>query len=65
MTASARVAELHDFFMYEYKCSMCDGTHEYSTFCKECVQLNLKNRSRKCPGCGTGFGQDDVIDLFL
>ena len=49
MTASARVAELHDFFMYEYKCSMCDGTHEYSTFCKECVRAHTLLELRRDP----------------
>ena len=48
MTA-ARVAELHDFFMYEYKCSMCDGTHEYSTFCKECVRAHTLLELRRDP----------------
>ena len=42
MTASARVAELHDFFMYEYKCSMCDGTHE-------CADLLQGVRARPHP----------------
>jgi E3 ubiquitin-protein ligase BRE1 len=34
-------------------------------FCRECVQENLKVRSRKCPACGKGFGQDDVHDIYL
>ena len=32
----------------------------FHLFCKECIDENLRNRSRKCPACGEKFGQDDV-----
>jgi hypothetical protein len=35
------------------------------TFCRECVQKNIDNRSRKCPACGERFGKDDVKDIYL
>ncbi|GHJ86044.1 hypothetical protein NliqN6_2446 [Naganishia liquefaciens] len=34
------------------------------TFCEECIQSRLANRSRKCITCMTPFGQDDVKNLF-
>ncbi|XP_057956407.1 E3 ubiquitin-protein ligase BRE1-like 2 isoform X2 [Malania oleifera] len=32
----------------------------YHLFCNPCIQRNLEIRHRKCPGCGTAFGQNDV-----
>lgn len=32
----------------------------YHLFCNPCIQRNLEIRHRKCPGCGTAFGQSDV-----
>lgn len=34
-------------------------------FCKECVDVNIKNRSRKCPACGGRFDTKDVADVWL
>jgi E3 ubiquitin-protein ligase BRE1 len=34
-------------------------------FCKNCVDENIKNRSRKCPACGTRFDTKDVADVWL
>lgn len=34
-------------------------------FCKQCVDENIKNRSRKCPACGTRFDTKDVADVWL
>ena len=34
-------------------------------FCRPCVDKNIKNRSRKCPGCGQRFGMKDVGDVWL
>ncbi|XP_021865497.2 E3 ubiquitin-protein ligase BRE1-like 2 isoform X1 [Spinacia oleracea] len=49
------------------KCSVCfDRPKEvvivkcYHLFCNQCIQRNLEIRHRKCPGCGTAFGQNDV-----
>ncbi|XWS71040.1 hypothetical protein CRYUN_Cryun03dG0102700 [Craigia yunnanensis] len=49
------------------KCSVCfDRPKEvvivkcYHLFCNPCIQRNLGIRHRKCPGCGTAFGQNDV-----
>ncbi|GAB4815094.1 hypothetical protein N2152v2_002140 [Parachlorella kessleri] len=33
-------------------------------FCNECIRRNLETRHRKCPGCGTPFGQGDVKQFF-
>lgn len=49
------------------KCGVCfDRPKEvvitkcYHLFCYQCIQRNLEIRLRKCPGCGTPFGQSDV-----
>ncbi|KAJ8433792.1 hypothetical protein Cgig2_025955 [Carnegiea gigantea] len=49
------------------KCGVCfDRPKEvvivkcYHLFCNQCIQRNLEIRHRKCPGCGTAFGQNDV-----
>ncbi|XWS52410.1 hypothetical protein CRYUN_Cryun11dG0068200 [Craigia yunnanensis] len=49
------------------KCGVCfDRPKEvvivkcYHLFCNPCIQRNLEIRHRKCPGCGTAFGQNDV-----
>ncbi|CAH2033483.1 unnamed protein product [Thlaspi arvense] len=49
------------------KCGVCfDRPKEvvivkcYHLFCKQCIQRSLEIRHRKCPGCGTAFGQSDV-----
>lgn len=34
-------------------------------FCKQCVDENVKNRSRKCPACGQRFDTKDVADVWL
>eukprot|EP00980_Cylindrotheca_fusiformis_P001450 scaffold345_cov134-Cylindrotheca_fusiformis.AAC.61 len=34
-------------------------------FCKQCVDENVKNRSRKCPACGQRFDTKDVGDVWL
>ncbi|GAB2271335.1 hypothetical protein Dimus_006176 [Dionaea muscipula] len=49
------------------KCSVCFDRPKdvvivkcYHLFCNQCIQRNLEIRHRKCPGCGTAFGQSDV-----
>ncbi|KAL8151108.1 hypothetical protein V2J09_020916 [Rumex salicifolius] len=49
------------------KCGVCfDRPKEvvivkcFHLFCNRCIQRNLEIRHRKCPGCGTAFGQNDV-----
>lgn len=49
------------------KCGVCfDRPKEvvivkcYHLFCNPCIQRNLEIRHRKCPACGTAFGQNDV-----
>lgn len=53
-------------------CSVC-GTRRKSTilvkcmhtFCKQCIDDCVEKRRRRCPGCGTPFGKDDVKPFFL
>lgn len=49
------------------KCSVClDRPKQvvivkcYHLFCNQCIQKNIEIRHRKCPACGTAFGQNDV-----
>ncbi|KAL3519014.1 hypothetical protein ACH5RR_021603 [Cinchona calisaya] len=49
------------------KCGVCfDRPKEvliakcYHLFCNPCIQRNLEIRHRKCPACGTAFGQSDI-----
>ncbi|KAM6594354.1 hypothetical protein CsatA_002057 [Cannabis sativa] len=32
----------------------------FHLFCNLCIQKNLEIRHRKCPACGTAFGQNDI-----
>jgi len=34
-------------------------------FCRQCVDKNIKNRSRKCPACAQRFDIKDVGDIWL
>ncbi|EMS63299.1 E3 ubiquitin-protein ligase BRE1-like 2 [Triticum urartu] len=52
------------------KCGVCfDRPKEvvitkcFHLFCSTCIQRNLELRHRKCPGCGTPFGQNDVREI--
>eukprot|EP01018_Ginkgo_biloba_P001761 Gb_15023 [translate_table: standard] len=54
------------------KCSVChDRSKEvvitkcFHLFCAPCIQRNLEIRHRKCPACGTGFGQNDVRNVYI
>ncbi|KAJ3673078.1 hypothetical protein LUZ60_006452 [Juncus effusus] len=54
------------------KCGVCfDRPKEvvitkcFHLFCSACIQRNLEIRHRKCPGCGTPFGQNDVREVKI
>lgn len=54
------------------KCGVCfDRPKEvvitkcFHLFCHTCIQRNLEIRHRKCPGCGTPFGQSDVREVNI
>ncbi|KAG0489180.1 hypothetical protein HPP92_007991 [Vanilla planifolia] len=54
------------------KCGVCfDRPKEvvitkcFHLFCYPCIQRNLEIRHRKCPGCGTPFGQNDVREVNI
>jgi E3 ubiquitin-protein ligase BRE1 len=54
------------------KCSTCKNkfrdtvlTKCSHTFCRPCVDARISSRQRKCPACGIGFAQSDVLKIFL
>eukprot|EP01042_Synura_sphagnicola_P032287 gene32287-41551_t len=59
--------DMLDMTLEMLRCSVCHDrfknvtiTRCFHMFCRECIDENLRNRSRKCPACGEKFGQDDV-----
>ncbi|CAM9957339.1 unnamed protein product, partial [Phaeothamnion confervicola] len=56
----------------QLKCSVCLDRQKnvvltkcYHMFCEECIKENLRNRTRKCPACSRGFGDNDFQHIFL
>ncbi|MQM12666.1 hypothetical protein Taro_045585 [Colocasia esculenta] len=54
------------------KCGVCFDrpkqvviTKCFHLFCSNCIQRNLEIRHRKCPACGTPFGQNDVREVNI
>lgn len=54
------------------RCSVCHDrfkevaiTRCFHLFCKQCIDMNLSSRHRKCPACGEKFGQDDVKAVYF
>jgi len=54
------------------RCSVCKVRQKdtviskcWHMFCQQCIQANLANRHRKCPGCSAAFGAADVHQVFL
>ncbi|XP_078444209.1 histone mono-ubiquitination 2 isoform X2 [Wolffia australiana] len=54
------------------KCGVCFDrpkqvviTKCFHLFCSNCIQRNLEIRHRKCPACGTPFGQNDVKEVNI
>ena len=70
--ASTYLEQQLDTYKRLVRCSVCNDrakntviTRCYHCFCKECIDDNLEKRIRKCPGCGTSFGDKDVHSLWL
>ncbi|XP_004294975.1 PREDICTED: E3 ubiquitin-protein ligase BRE1-like 2 [Fragaria vesca subsp. vesca] len=69
-TGEAAIQKLQSeikFYKNILQCSVCtDRPKEvvivkcFHLFCNYCVQKNLEIRHRKCPACGTPFGQSDI-----
>ncbi|KAJ3840279.1 hypothetical protein F5878DRAFT_675071, partial [Lentinula raphanica] len=54
------------------KCSTCNLkfrdtilTKCSHTFCRACVDARISSRQRKCPACGLGFAQSDVLKIYM
>jgi E3 ubiquitin-protein ligase BRE1 len=65
-------ADMLELTLSMLRCSVCKDrfksvaiTRCFHLFCKECIDENLRNRSRKCPACGEKFGQDDVANIYF
>lgn len=73
--AASDVRELSEEVEAMRKLLNCNVCHERQksviitkcchVFCERCIKRNLEARNRKCPGCGTGFGQADVKQFFF
>ncbi|KAJ3853747.1 hypothetical protein EV368DRAFT_38287 [Lentinula lateritia] len=35
------------------------------TFCRPCVDARISSRQRKCPACGLGFAQSEVLKIYM
>lgn len=64
--------DMLDMALGMLRCSVCKDRFKsvaikkcFHLFCKECIDENLRNRSRKCPACGEKFGQDDVTPIYF
>lgn len=64
--------DMLDIALNMLKCSVCKErfksvaiTRCYHLFCRDCIEENIRNRSRKCPACGEKFGQDDVANVYF
>ncbi|KAG2388324.1 hypothetical protein C9374_000488 [Naegleria lovaniensis] len=65
-------ASTDDYFKRKITCTQCNDREVdhvicrcFHTFCKECVNLNIKTRNRKCPKCGVRYDQNDVKQFYL
>jgi E3 ubiquitin-protein ligase BRE1 len=54
------------------QCSVCNFkvkdhviTRCMHVFCKDCIDMRLETRQRKCPQCGGMFGPGDVKTIYL
>ncbi|KAJ3869772.1 hypothetical protein EV359DRAFT_29186 [Lentinula novae-zelandiae] len=54
------------------KCSTCNLkfrdtilTKCCHTFCRHCVDARISSRQRKCPACGLGFAQSEVLKIYM
>jgi len=54
------------------KCSTCKNEFRshillkcMHTFCKECIDARIKNRSRKCPCCNLAFAQSEAQQFYF
>lgn len=40
-------------------------TRCFHMFCKECIDLRIETRARKCPGCALPFSEKDVSNIYF
>lgn len=70
--SSEEYMEEIDAYKSMLRCPVCNDRPKgvviarcYHMFCKECIDINLENRHRKCPGCGAAFSASDVHAVFF
>ena len=71
-SSSSGAADMLEMTLNMLRCSVCKDRFKsvcikkcFHLFCKECIDENIRNRSRKCPACGEKFGQDDVATVYF
>lgn len=69
--ADARLREELELYKNYYYCSVCRINRNDTVLsqcghitCRECVDKNVKSRSRKCPACSESFGTGDIVSVF-
>jgi E3 ubiquitin-protein ligase BRE1 len=60
--------KLHDLL----RCKVCSTNRKdvillkcSHMFCRACININLEQRHRKCPGCGAAFSAADVKPVYF
>lgn len=70
--ADERVQKMLLMYKNLFTCAVCHERQKsviltscFHTFCRECIEQNIKSRSRKCPACSTSFAMEQVHDFFF
>eukprot|EP01122_Echinamoeba_exundans_P013035 TRINITY_DN5621_c0_g5_i1.p1 TRINITY_DN5621_c0_g5~~TRINITY_DN5621_c0_g5_i1.p1 ORF type:complete len:858 (-),score=245.68 TRINITY_DN5621_c0_g5_i1:30-2603(-) len=70
-TVDARLKEELELYKNYYYCSVCRVNRNDTVLsqcghitCRDCVEKNVKSRSRKCPACSQSFATGDIVSVF-
>jgi E3 ubiquitin-protein ligase BRE1 len=70
-TVDSRLKEELELYKNYYYCSVCRVNRNDTVLsqcghitCRECVDKNVKSRSRKCPACSQSFATGDIVSVF-
>lgn len=70
-SVDSRLKEELELYKNYYYCSVCRVNRNDTVLsgcghitCRECVDKNVKSRSRKCPACSQSFATGDIVSVF-